>query len=70
MPTLTQVVTDGDTDRPVAWKCTECDAVFDFGRMLTNPSRERLGALNERFFRHCAEAHAGSGPVVGLEVPA
>jgi hypothetical protein len=37
--------------------------------MNTDPSREQVEALNDNFGKHCAEAHPGSGPVVGLAVP-
>jgi hypothetical protein len=69
MPTLMQVISDGDTNIAVAWQCTECTRIFDFGRMNINPSREQVEALNERFREHCAESHPDSVPVIGLKLP-
>ena len=69
MPTLTRVTSDDRTNIAVAWKCSECGALFDFGRININPSREQIEGLNEDFIEHCGEAHPGSQPVVGLELP-
>jgi hypothetical protein len=69
MPTLTVVVSDDATNTPVVWQCTECSAVFDFGRITIKPSREQMVAMNQEFARHCAQAHPNSRPVVGLPVP-
>jgi hypothetical protein len=69
MPTLLRLLSDDNTNIPFAWKCTECDAVFDFDGIDINPSREQIESLNEDFTKHCAKAHPGSRPVVGLALP-
>jgi hypothetical protein len=69
MPTLMRVISDGDTNVVVAWRCTECTRIFDFGRMNIHPSPEEVEALNEDFREHCAASHPGSAPVIGLTPP-
>jgi hypothetical protein len=67
MPSLTAVAFE--TRIPFIWKCTECDAIFDLGRVLraslTQPQAEKL---NRQFREHCAQQHPNSA-VIGLPVP-
>jgi hypothetical protein len=64
MPSLTAVAFE--TNLPFIWRCTECDVIFDFGRILrASLTRAQTEQLNREFQEHCEENHPHSA-VMGL----
>jgi hypothetical protein len=68
MPTIEAAAFDGTTNKPFAWVCTNCLAVFALERITPNPTISELKRIDADFRRHCQESHKGD-TVIGLDIP-
>lgn len=69
MPSLIAGAFSHPGNVPVIWICSECGIIFDFGRIVLNPSVAQIEGLNARFNTHCESEHPTSAPVIGLAFP-
>ena len=68
MLVLTPTAFNDQAQRPIAWKCSDCETVFALDRVdaiLTKKSTEKI---NKDFEMHCKEQHPGS-QIIGLDIP-
>lgn len=68
MATLIPVGFIDDTDSPIVWRCSECDAAFSLDRVTSQPSITQLHRINANFRAHCRNEHPSS-TINGLSVP-
>lgn len=67
MPTLIKSGFNAQTNKPMMWMCSGCEASFTHGSMR-EASIPELHKINDEFRVHCQQKHPGES-VIGIMVP-
>ena len=54
--------------RPIAWKCSDCETVFALDRVDAILTKKSTEQINKDFEMHCKGQHPGS-QIIGLDIP-